>query len=57
MGIIALMLEAVRASETSVSFYETIRRNIPEESHLYTRRRENLKAYITGKVTKKYRTK
>jgi hypothetical protein len=42
---IALMMEAVNTSETSVKFYQTRRRNIPEDSHLYTRRRENLKSH------------
>jgi hypothetical protein len=28
------MMEAVSTSETSVSFYETTRHNIPEDSHL-----------------------
>jgi hypothetical protein len=37
------MMEAVSTSETSVNFYETTRRNIPEDSHLHIRRRENLK--------------
>jgi hypothetical protein len=32
-------------SGTSVNFYQTTRRNIPEESHLHTRRRENLKSH------------
>jgi hypothetical protein len=35
--------EAVSISETSVNFYQTTLRNIPEDSHLHTRRRENLK--------------
>jgi hypothetical protein len=35
--------EVFAASETSVNFYEATRRNIPEDSHLHTRRRENLK--------------
>jgi hypothetical protein len=30
-------------SETSVNFYQTTRRNIPEDSHLHTHRREKLK--------------
>jgi hypothetical protein len=30
-----LMMEAVSASETSVNFYETIQRNIPEFSHFF----------------------
>jgi hypothetical protein len=32
--IAALMMEAVSSSETSVIFYETARRNIPEDSRL-----------------------
>jgi hypothetical protein len=31
---IALMMEAASTTETSVNFYETTRRNIPEDSHL-----------------------
>jgi hypothetical protein len=30
--IIALMMESVSISETSVNFYQTTRRNIPEDS-------------------------
>jgi hypothetical protein len=43
--IIALMMEAVNTSETSVSFYQATRRNIPEDSHLHTHRRKNLKSH------------
>jgi hypothetical protein len=43
--LIALMMEAVSTSEMSVSFYQTTRRNIPEDSHVHTRRRENLKSH------------
>jgi hypothetical protein len=32
--VIALMMEAVSTSETSMNFYETARRNIPEDNHL-----------------------
>jgi uncharacterized integral membrane protein len=32
--IVALMMEAVNTSETSVSFYQTTQCNIPEDSHL-----------------------
>jgi hypothetical protein len=39
---IALMVEAVRMSETSVYFNETTRRSIPESCLLHARRRENL---------------
>jgi hypothetical protein len=41
---IALMMEAASTSETSVKFYQTTRRNNSEDSHLHTRRRENLKS-------------
>jgi hypothetical protein len=44
-SIIVLMIEAVSTSETSVNFYQTTWRNIPEDSHLHTRRRENLKSH------------
>jgi hypothetical protein len=45
ISIIALMMEAASTSETPVNFYKTTRRNIPEDGHLHTRRRENLKSY------------
>jgi hypothetical protein len=32
--MIALMMEAASTSETSVNFYQTTRRSIPEDSHL-----------------------
>jgi hypothetical protein len=38
-----LVIEAANTSETSVNIYWSARRNIPEDSHLHTRRRENLK--------------
>jgi hypothetical protein len=43
---IALMMQAVITSETSVKLCETTRRNIPEDSHLHTRRHDNLKYHI-----------
>jgi hypothetical protein len=43
-GVIALMLEAARTSETLVIFYQTTRRYNPEDTHLRTHRRENLKS-------------
>jgi hypothetical protein len=46
VGDIVLMMEAVSTSETSVTFYQTIQRNIPEDSHLHTRLRENLKSHL-----------
>jgi len=40
------MMEAVSTSETSDNFYEATRRNDPEDSHLHTRFRENLKSCL-----------
>jgi hypothetical protein len=45
-AMIALKMEAASTSETSVNFYQTTRRNIPEDSHLHTRHRENLKSHL-----------
>jgi hypothetical protein len=40
------MVEAVGTTEMSVNFRETTRRCYnPEDSHLHTRRRENLKSH------------
>jgi hypothetical protein len=33
--LVALMMEASSTSETSVCFYQTTRRNNPEDSYLY----------------------
>jgi hypothetical protein len=41
---IALMMEAASTSETSLNFYQTTRRYNPEDGHLHTRIRENLKS-------------
>jgi hypothetical protein len=38
------MMEAASTSETVVNTNQTTRRNIPEDIHLHTRRRENLKS-------------
>jgi hypothetical protein len=43
---IALMMEAARTSETLVNVYQTTRRYNPENNHLHTHRRENLKPYL-----------
>jgi hypothetical protein len=34
-AIVALMMEAASTSETSVNFYQTARRNNPEDSHFH----------------------
>jgi hypothetical protein len=39
-------MEAASTSETSANFYQTAQRNNPEDSHLHTRRRENLKSHF-----------
>jgi hypothetical protein len=44
-AIIALMMEAARTSETLVQLYQTTRCYNPEDSHIHTHRRENLKSY------------
>jgi hypothetical protein len=38
--------KVLTASKTKVNFYETTRRNIPEDSHLHTRRRKNLEFHL-----------
>jgi hypothetical protein len=47
---IALMMEAASTSETLVNFYQTSRCNSPEDSHLHTHRRENLKSYLLAQL-------
>jgi hypothetical protein len=49
---IALMMEAVSTSETSVNFYQTTWRNISEDSHHYNLLRENLKSHHGEKLLK-----
>jgi hypothetical protein len=41
-----LMMEAQSTSETSVNFYQTTRRNNPEDSHLRNSHRDNPKSDI-----------
>jgi hypothetical protein len=49
------MMEAASTSEMSVNFYQATGRNNPEDSHLYTRHRENLKSHVLEQVRgKKY---
>jgi hypothetical protein len=40
------MMEAATTFETLANFYQTTRRYNPEDSHLRTHRRENLKSYL-----------
>jgi hypothetical protein len=46
IAAVALMMETASTSETSVNVYQTTPPNNPEDSHLRTRRRENLKSHI-----------
>jgi hypothetical protein len=41
-AMIALMMEPVNISETSVNFRKATRHNTPEDSHFHTHPRENL---------------
>jgi hypothetical protein len=50
--LIALMMEAARTSETLVNFYQTTRRYNPEDSHLRSHRRQNLKSYLKTTVVR-----
>jgi hypothetical protein len=50
LWVIALIMEAAGTSEVSVNFYQTTRRNNPENSHLHTHRCENLKSYNSSVV-------
>jgi hypothetical protein len=43
--MIAVMMGAARYSETLENFYQTTRRYNPEDSHIRTHRRKNLKSY------------
>jgi hypothetical protein len=40
-----MMMEAVNSSETLVNIYQITWCNIPEDIHLHTSRRENLKSH------------
>jgi hypothetical protein len=53
----ASIIKAMRSltastSETPENFYQTTRRNNPEDSHLHTRHRENLKSHRASFVLK-----
>jgi hypothetical protein len=50
--IIAVMMEAERASETSANLYQTTGCYDPEDSHLHTRHRQNLKSCLLCNVLK-----
>jgi hypothetical protein len=45
MMMMMMMMKAVSTYETSVSFYQTAQRNIPENSHLHNRHSEKVKFY------------
>jgi hypothetical protein len=45
-SLIALMMEAVQTSETLVNSYQSTRCYNPEDSHLHSHCRGNLKSYL-----------
>jgi hypothetical protein len=45
MMMMTMMMETATTSVTPVNVYQTTRRNNPEDSHLHTRHRENLKSH------------
>jgi hypothetical protein len=45
-AMIVLMMETEITSETSANFYQTTRRNNPENSHLHIRRSESLESHL-----------
>jgi hypothetical protein len=47
---IAQIMKAVSTSETSANFYQTTESNIPEDSHLPIRPRENLEPHLGNRV-------
>jgi hypothetical protein len=49
--LIALIMEAAKTSETSVNFYRATWLYNPEDGHLRTHSRDNVKSYLTWKVT------
>jgi hypothetical protein len=46
LHVIALITETASASGTSVNVHQSTRRYNPDDSHLYSRRRENLKSHL-----------
>jgi hypothetical protein len=46
MAVFALTMEAVKTSETLVNLHQPTRRYNPEDSHLHTYRREDLKSKV-----------
>jgi hypothetical protein len=53
-SIIRAMMEAASTSETSVNFYQTTWCKKPEDSHLHTRHRENLKSHQEAMLSFRY---
>jgi hypothetical protein len=45
--------DVVMCSMVDIFFYESTQRNIPEDIHLHTPRRENLKSHISNNVALK----
>jgi hypothetical protein len=52
--LMTLVMKAVNTPETSIGFYPTTLCNIPEDSRLFTSRRENLKSHDYILNTQRY---
>jgi hypothetical protein len=52
--LFALKMDSVSTSETSANLHDTTRRVIPEDTHLHTRCRENLKTHVSINVQSKF---
>jgi hypothetical protein len=50
------MMEAANTSESSVNIYQTAGRKNQEDSHLHTRRRENLRSHSQVRVQTRVHT-
>jgi hypothetical protein len=48
--VIPLMMEAASTTETSVNFYQTTRRNIPEASHFILAAQDPITGFYTELV-------
>lgn len=51
-----LSMESVRTCRTSFGVYQATKRSIPEECHLHTRRRDNLKSHVHSLISASCRT-
>jgi hypothetical protein len=50
VALCSVMMEAAKSSGMLVNFYQTTLHNNPEDSHLHTRCRENLKTHLSKTI-------